>query len=491
MKIPVFEKLSLQYKFISITSIFIITLMTLIGYIVIKRESKILYGEVEREGRLLSETLAIPVINDLIYEKVGLVEEGGLIDNYITEIFRRKDIDLIYIAVLDEKGRVISHNDFREYGKVYKDPLTVNALKSDTTLVQKFTDRKSGQDAYDFSTPLSIGKKRWGTLKFGVSLEKGRQEIKSMIKRIVLLTLIVLFLGFIIIVILSRRFIGPITQLARTMERAGSGMLDVKVDIKGHDELALLGQSFNHMIERIKEANLELKQTHEKLMQSEKLASIGILASGVAHEINNPLGGLFNCVQMLEQMGDSENFRKRYLELLKDGLKRIETTVGKLLWMSRTGMREPEVMDVKEALKDIYGFVEYRLTKNKIRYDERIEQGLRLIIDPHDFQQILINLIINAIQSMRGGGVLSIEGFSEDSDTVIRVCDTGEGIEDEVIGKIFDPFFTTKQPGEGTGLGLWLTYEIVRNYNGDIEVRSEKGKGTEFVLRFKGYNIDE
>lgn len=491
MKIPVFEKLSLQYKFISITSIFIITLMTLIGYIVIKRESKILYGEVEREGRLLSETLAIPVINDLIYEKVGLVEEGGLIDNYITEIFRRKDIDLIYIAVLDEKGRVISHNDFREYGKVYKDPLTVNALKSDTTLVQKFTDRKSGQDAYDFSTPLSIGKKRWGTLKFGVSLEKGRQEIKSMIKRIVLLTLIVLFLGFIIIVILSRRFIGPITQLARTMERAGSGMLDVKVDIKGHDELALLGQSFNHMIERIKEANLELKQTHEKLMQSEKLASIGILASGVAHEINNPLGGLFNCVQMLEQMGDSENFRKRYLELLKDGLNRIETTVGKLLWMSRTGMREPEVMDVKEALKDIYGFVEYRLTKNKIRYDERIEQGLRLIIDPHDFQQILINLIINAIQSMRGGGVLSIEGFSEDSDTVIRVCDTGEGIEDEVIGKIFDPFFTTKQPGEGTGLGLWLTYEIVRNYNGDIEVRSEKGKGTEFVLRFKGYNIDE
>ena len=337
----------------------------------------------------------------------------------------------------------------------------------------------------------SIGKKRWGTLKFGVSLEKGRQEIKSMIKRIVLLTLIVLFLGFIIIVILSRRFIGPITQLARTMERAGSGMLDVKVDIKGHDELALLGQSFNHMIERIKEANLELKQTHEKLMQSEKLASIGILASGVAHEINNPLGGLFNCVQMLEQMGDSENFRKRYLELLKDGLNRIETTVGKLLWMSRTGMREPEVMDVKEALKDIYGFVEYRLTKNKIRYDERIEQGLSLIIDPHDFQQILINLIINAIQSMKDGGVLSIEGFREDSDTVIRVCDTGEGIEDEVIGKIFDPFFTTKQPGEGTGLGLWLTYEIVRNYNGDIEVRSEKGKGTEFVLRFKGYNIDE
>jgi signal transduction histidine kinase len=105
-------------------------------------------------------------------------------------------------------------------------------------------------------------------------------------------------------------------QFARTMERAGGDMLNVKADIKGQDEIAFLGQRFNKMIDRIRESNLELKKTHEKLLQSEKLASLGILASGVAHEINNPLGGILNCVHMLEQKDDNDDYRKRYLKLI-------------------------------------------------------------------------------------------------------------------------------------------------------------------------------
>ncbi len=480
----IINRLSLQQKFIILTSVSILILMSFIGFIVIRRESSILYNEVERQGRLLVETLAIPVINDLIYERLGLVEEGGLIDNYITEIFNRKDIDLIYIAVLDERGKVISHNNFKEYGKVYKDPMTLKALDAGSTLIQRFRFPDTGHGALDITTPLSIGKKRWGTLKIGVSLEKVEHETESMIKRIIVLTLLILLGGFIIIITLSRRFIGPITYLARTMEKAGGDRLDVKVDIKGHDELALLGESFNRMIDRIKEANIELKRTHEKLLQSEKLASIGILASGVAHEINNPLGGLFNCVQMLEEMGENQEFRERYLALLKDGLNRIETTVGKLLWMARSGKREPKIVDVKEAIRDLYGFVEYRLKQNRIEYREKIENDLTLIIDPHDFQQVLINLILNAIYAMKGGGTLGISGYRRKGEIYLEVSDTGEGIEKENLGRIFDPFFTTKQTGEGTGLGLWLTYEIVKNYNGEIFVSSEKGLGTTFTIIF-------
>jgi signal transduction histidine kinase len=478
------NRLSLQQKFIILTSVSILILMSFIGFIVIRRESSILYNEVERQGRLLVETLAIPVINDLIYERLGLVEEGGLIDNYITEIFMRKDIDLLYIAVLDEKGKVISHNNFKEYGKVYKDPLTLKALESGSTLIQSFRLSETGHGSLDITTPLSIGKKRWGTLKIGVSLEKVEHETENMVSRIIVLTLLILLGGFVIIITLSRRFIGPITHLARTMEKAGGDRLDVKVDIKGHDELALLGESFNRMIDRIKEANVELKRTHEKLLQSEKLASIGILASGVAHEINNPLGGLFNCVQMLEEMGENREFRERYLALLKDGLNRIETTVGKLLWMARSGKREPKIVDVKEAIRDLYGFVEYRLKQNRIEYREKIENDLTLIIDPHDFQQVLINLILNAIHAMKEGGTLGISGYRRKGEIYLEVSDTGEGIEKENLGRIFDPFFTTKQTGEGTGLGLWLTYEIVKNYNGEIFVSSEKGMGTTFTIIF-------
>ncbi|RMG74052.1 MAG: HAMP domain-containing protein [Nitrospirae bacterium] len=479
------SRIPLQQKFILITSVAIVLLMSIIGYLVTMRERQIMYTDIERQGRVFAETLAIPVINDLIYERLGLVEEGGLIDNYIRDIFNKKELNLLYLAVLDEHGRVISHNDFSEYGKVYTDTLTQHALSANTTVVQKFHSKVTGHDALDFATPLSIGKKRWGTLKFAISLEEVEHEISNMVKRILFFTIVVLIVGFFIIIILSRRFIKPITYLARTMERAGSGDLDVKVHIKGNDELALLGQSFNNMIERIKQANLELKRTHEKLLQSEKLASIGILASGVAHEINNPLGGMFNCVDMLELMGDNEELRNKYLNLLKDGLNRIETIVGKLLWMSRTGSRNPEVVDVKAILQDIYKFVEYRLKNKGIKYTVQIQDGLTIIIDPHDFQQIMLNLIINAVHAMKSGGILTIKGFNDDGYKVITVSDTGEGIDKENLPKIFDPFFTTKQPGEGTGLGLWLTYEIVKNYNGEIMVDSEKGVGTTFTLKFR------
>jgi signal transduction histidine kinase len=539
MKYIYFKNFSLQKKFIIITFTAVIFFMIVMGVMVTRRESIIMYRDIERQGRLLAQTLAIPVMNDLIYERLGLVEEGGLIDNYVTEIFNRKDIDLIYLTVLDGKGRVTSHNDFNEYGKVYDDPITIKSLVSDTTVVQKFYDEESGHDALDIATPLSIGKKRWGTLKFAISLKRLDNEIRATIIGVFIFTMVLLLCGLIGIVLLSRRFIRPITDLAITMEEARGDMLDVKVDVEGRDEIALLGQSFNRMIERIRssnikinqtheelllfvsniertsgdvldvkvdiegcdeitllcesfnemidrirQSNIELKRTHEKLLQSQKLASIGILASGVAHEINNPLGGMFNCVQMLQQMGKDEEFRNRYIKLLEDGLKRIENTVGKLLWMSRKKEKKPNVVEIKQSLKDAYRFIEYKMKNNNITYNENVDNGMSVVIDPHDLQQIMLNLMINAVQSMNNGGTLNVKAHSSNSKVILEVSDTGHGIGQEDMNKVFDPFYTTKMPGEGTGLGLWVTYEIVKSYDGEISVESEEGKGSKFTLQF-------
>jgi len=460
----------------------IIILMSIIGYLTVERERSILYAEVEREGRLLGETLAIPIINDLIYEKLGLVEEGGLLDNYIMEIFSRKEMDMLYISILDDEGRVVSHNDISNYGKVFSDPLTLNALQENKFLVQRFLTAE--QNALDFSVPLSIGKKRWGTLKFGVSLKKIEKVVTATIKKIIVLTLLLIAGGFGIILLISRRFISPITQLANTMEKTRSDYLDVKVDVRGHDELAVLGERFNGMIERIKQANAELKRTNEKLVQSEKLASIGILASGVAHEINNPLGGVFNCIQMLKQKGDDPEFREKYLGLINEGLERIENTVNKLLWMARKNEHRPVAINIKDAVASVYSFVEYKARKGSIQFINETGEDLNIFIDPHDFQQVMLNLFINAIHAMENGGLLKVAGYREDSRVQIRVKDTGTGIVQENLNKIFDPFFTTKPQGQGTGLGLWLTYEIIRNYNGEISVESEAGRGSTFTLSF-------
>ncbi len=477
-----FSRLSLQYKFILIATFAIILIMGAIGYIAVERETSLLYAEVEKQGRLLGETLAIPIINDLIYERLGLVEEGGLLDNYILEIFNRRDTSLLYITILDEEGKVVSHNDITEYGKTYFDDLTRNALASERTVVQRVSGKE--HNSLDFGVPLSIGKKRWGTLKFGVSLEKAEHEILATVKRILVLTIVLLIAGFAIILLLSRRFISPITQLANTMEKAGGGYLDLKVDVKGHDELSVLGEKFNSMIDRIRQANEELRRTHEKLVQSEKLASMGVLAAGVAHEINNPLGGLFNCLQMLRQNGNDPEFREKYLDLAREGLERIENTVGKLLWMARKGEHRPVDTNIRDAVNEVYSLLEYRMKKCKIQFSNEVEDKLSILVDPHDFQQVILNLFINAIHAMPEGGSLTVCGSIEDSKVKMEVMDAGQGISRENIGKIFDPFFTTKPPGEGTGLGLWLSHEIVRNYSGEILVVSEVGKGSKFELIF-------
>jgi two-component system, NtrC family, sensor kinase len=477
-----FSGLGLQFKFILLTTCSIVIIMSIVGYLAVAREKDILYAEVEKQGRLLGETLAIPIINDLIYERLGLVEEGGLLDNYIMEIFTRQDADLLYIAILDEDGRVISHNNITEYGKIYDDHMTQKSLSSEATVVQRFTGEE--HNALDFGIPLSIGKKRWGTLKFGISLEKAERAILATVKRIALLTIVLVVFSFLVVLLLSRRFLGPITQLANTMEKARGDSLDLKVDVKGHDELAVLGKRFNSMIERIRQANEELKKTHEKLVQSEKLASVGVLASGVAHEINNPLGGMFNCLQMLKQSGDNPELREKYLDLVNEGLDRIENTVSKLLWMSRKDKHAPVKVDLRSAVDNVYSFLEYKLKKGKITFRNEVSGELEFIFDVHDFQQLLLNLFINACHAMPDGGTLEVRGLRDDASVTIEVRDSGYGIGAENISRIFDPFFTTKPPGEGTGLGLWLSYEIIRTYNGDISVESDVGKGSRFVMRF-------
>lgn len=520
----------------------VIILMVIIGIVITEMQRNIMSRNVERMGLLLAESLAIPVINALIYEKTGFIEEGGLIDNYIIAMFENRNIDLIYLFVLDEEGRVIAHNDFNEYGKVYRDELTTNALLSDSILMQKYYDKTLGQKAIDFATPLLIGRKRWGTLKFAISLEQVDKQIRAAILPVGIFTAVLFTGGLLIITLLSRQFLKPIAELAKTMEktggdlmdirateraggdeiarlsksfnemmerirtsnleqqksheallqfasaveRTGGDLLDINVGTESSDEIVLLGKSFNRMIERIRQSNRELQQTHEKLHRSQKLASLGILASGVAHEINNPLGGMFNCIEMLGRMGRDEEFRQRYLRLLKDGLNRIENTVGKLLWMSRKEEKNIQRVTVEEALDDMHGFVEYRMKNGNIDYNARVQNGVAVMIDPYDLQQILINVIINAIQSMQRGGSLSVNAYGHNSNVMLEISDTGMGIDKEDLHHIFDPFYTTKNPGEGTGLGLWLTYEIVKHYGGDITVVSRKGHGTTFTIVLNG-----
>jgi two-component system sensor histidine kinase VicK len=216
------HNLSLQNKFILITTGAVILLMFIIGFILIKWQRDTMYRNIERQGRFLAEILSTPVMSNfsksLLYAKFGLIDEIEAFANYYSEVMEKKELDLIYLVVLDKNGNVISRQNTHENRKDYNDPITVRALSSDTTLVQKFRDTRSGHDALDVSTPLLFNNRKWGTLKLAVSLKKIDQEVQTIIISAVIFTFFLLIGGVCIIMFLSSRFIRPITQLARTME---------------------------------------------------------------------------------------------------------------------------------------------------------------------------------------------------------------------------------------------------------------------------------
>jgi signal transduction histidine kinase len=174
---------------------------------------------------------------------------------------------------------------------------------------------------------------------------------------------------------------------------------------------------------------------------------------------------------------------------VNEGLDKIENTVSRLLWMSRKDEHIPADVNVKNAVDNVYAFLEYEIKKGGIVFKNDTPDNLRVFTDVHDFEQVLLNLFINSMHATKNGGVLEVRGWRHNSTVEIEVNDNGCGIKAEHISKVFDPFFTTKPTGKGTGLGLWLAYEVLKSYHGDISVESEVGKWSRFTISLPAYQL--
>jgi signal transduction histidine kinase len=246
------------------------------------------------------------------------------------------------------------------------------------------------------------------------------------------------------------------------------------------DELDSVSDTFVLFCDRLKKSQDELLKTKAQTHLSEKMASLGILTAGIAHEVNNPLGGMLNCVKsMRENPGDRE-LVERYLPLLDKGLRQIETIMRQLLNFGRTEPLNIRKVNLQVLFDECTLLLSYKL-KN-IRLTTEIGVSGEYLLDAEALKQIIINIGLNAIQAMPGGGQLAI-GCHEAADRLIIVFrDTGPGISAEDLPHIFDPFFTTKGVGEGTGLGLAVTYALVQRMNGTIAVESTPGQGVVFTI---------
>jgi two-component system NtrC family sensor kinase len=317
------------------------------------------------------------------------------------------------------------------------------------------------------------------------------QEFVDMRRQTLWTFLIVTFIGVAIALIISY-FLGnnvlrPIRHLVFASNRLAKGDLSHRVAIKSGDEIGELGKTFNYMADSIKERDEKLKeQTKNQIMKSEKLAMIGRLAAGVAHEINNPLGGILVYSHLLLEDTAGSDPKRANLEKIIRETTRCKDIVRSLLDFARPGEPKIELSSLNETIEGVLSLVEKQVLFHNITIEKDLARDLpRIAFDKSQLQQVFMNIVLNAAEAMDGKGKLTIRTqISVDgSYGEAKFTDTGHGIPKENFENLFEPFFTTKKPGEGTGLGLSISYGIVKKHSGKIEVESEVGKGTTFTIK--------
>ena len=231
-------------------------------------------------------------------------------------------------------------------------------------------------------------------------------------------------------------------------------------------------------------------ELERRLVQADKLSSIGLLAAGVAHEVNTPLAVISTYAQMLAKQVSGDDQKAKLLDKIAKQTFRASEIVNSLLNFSRTSPTDFADVDLNRVIRETASLVEHQFQKAGVTTDLALADYLPTVRgNSGKLQQVFLNLFINARDAMPEGGLLTVRTRAEAGFAVIEVSDTGQGIPPEYLARIYDPFFTTKGPKKGTGLGLSISYGIVHEHEGIIEVESVPGSGTRFRLEFPGLAV--
>ncbi len=289
----------------------------------------------------------------------------------------------------------------------------------------------------------------------------------------------------------------PIRLLHRGVKRVARGQFDYRIDLTTGDEMQALAEAFNNMTERLQETYSDLEQQVQErsrqLVRSERLAGVGFLAAGVAHEINNPLASIAFCSEALEsrvapildrtEHGDAKVIRS-YLRMIQEEAFRCKSITEKLLDFSRCGEIQRERTDLAGLIQGVVEMVRHMgKYRNKQIYFQPREAVIALV-DAQEIKQVVLNLVVNALDAMDEGGSLRIDLKYFDGMAVMAFADNGCGMTPDVLENIFEPFFTRRRTGKGTGLGLSITHRIVSQHSGEIQASSlGEGRGSTFTVK--------
>ena len=379
--------------------------------------------------------------------------------------------------------------------------------------------------------PLHRGTKVIGGIRLVSSLDEAQAFLGKKRDRAVILTFLSILVILITLTIFFGKLVGdPIQKLVEAMSRAEKGDLETEAHIQSEDELGQLGRNFNRMLRTIRETheqniqllrqvsqfneeltgrieaatselakrneqlrllNEALFESQRQLSQSEKLAAVGQVTAAMAHQIGTPLNSISGYLQLILQDGNLQSKDQGRLKIIESQLDRLADSVKNLLSFTRQPKPQLKSLEVNEVLEELIHLSEPWFLARNVKLAKHLSPDLPPILgDPTHLQTLFLNLITNALDAMPKGGVLTIktrERFSppspkEERWLEIAMTDTGIGIKEESKKRIFEPFFTTKKMGEGTGLGLAICEKIIKEHSGRIEIESEVGKGSTFLI---------
>jgi len=482
-------------------------------------------AQLEKEGKNLSEQATIKLIpTPKAIPRANTVETSGMVIKAAAPVF---DYDGKFTGVL-YGGKLINQNyeivdkvkDIVYRSEKYKgkDIGTVTIFQGDlrvsTNVMRADGERAIGtrvsKEVYDqvigkglpwiarafvvndwyitaYEPIKGINGEIIGILYVGILEQKFTDMRNDVVFTFLGITILGIILAFGVSFVLANGIVNPVDKLATASKHIADGDFSYKVDIKSDDEIGDLGNVFNFMVDSISERDRKIKEfAQAKIAEAERLAMIGQLAAGVAHEINNPLTGiLLYCNLILKDISEDDPKRASF-EKINNEAERCRKIVKGLLDFSRQTEPEMKSVAINIIIDESLALVKNQPLFLNIDINKTLDPSLPMVnADPSQIQQVFMNIILNAVEAMEGKGELTIiTGLTDNKKYVFAsFADTGYGITEKNVQKIFDPFFTTKETGHGTGLGLSISYGIVKKHNGEIDVKSELNKGTTFIVK--------
>ncbi|MCU0411827.1 MAG: ATP-binding protein [Bacteroidetes bacterium] len=477
---PVFAHSTLRARILLFTGIVLILLLLVISQVLLYQWRSVIISKQEESVVAVSKTFMVTVLDALIREDQSASAREGMLQTSIDD-FMRSLGNVKYVAIVDDRQRLIAAGPPLLADAI---PLTERPRLSSDGLALRITEDSTFSWVIDVHIPLRVARKSWGSAVFGYDASPIRDELRRLFFFLFVTTVIVSGATLIVLYVLASRLTRSLNRLVKEMDN-----VDLDREVRpsatdSGDDVAFLFQRFDAMQRRIDQSRIQLENAQRQVFQAEKLASIGRLASGVAHQVNNPLHGIRACLYAIEKEPENTGQTREYLGLIGEAIANIEAVVQKLLGFARQQPAQGSMIDISASARKVASLVDVRLREKSVRLALDLPEGLPPVaIDHQLFQEVVMNLLLNSFDAVGQRGTIAVTTGVHGADAVfLAVRDNGVGIQPEDLDRIFEPFYTTKDIGQGTGLGLSVSQSIIEQHGGTLLVQSAMGQGSTFTV---------